>query len=103
MPPSARCRVSPSLTAAPVRADTNHGGFGRIVRRPPPFAIGSDRGNGRNGPRSTERSTPSSSSALCTTPMPLPTSSIVPPGNAPQVRVGVMNAKAVQLLIAIEP
>ena len=53
IPPFARNRVRPSLTTAPVRAVTNHGGFGRIANRPPPLITGSDRGKGRNGPRST--------------------------------------------------
>jgi hypothetical protein len=40
---------------------------------------------------------------LWTTLIPLPTSSIVLPGKAPQVSVGVMKAKAAQPLMAIEP
>jgi hypothetical protein len=64
-----------------VRLLVNHGGFGEIESSP----LTMDRGNGRNGPRTTVRSVSSKSSALCTTPIPLWTSSIACPGKAPQL------------------
>ena len=86
-----------------MREVTNHGGFGSTENVPRAGDEEDERGNGRNGPRVTDRSTRSSSSALWTMPMPLCTSSIVAPGNAPQVIVGVRKMNAVQALTAMPP
>ena len=80
--PRRRCRaVSPS-TAAPRRRSAggrcSGGAVGdeprRLGREREARLPATERGNGRNGPRTTVRSVASSSSALCTTPMPLCTS-----------------------------
>jgi hypothetical protein len=81
-----------------VRLFTNQAGFGVIAISP----WSTERGNGRNGPRTIVRSGASSNSALCTTPMPLCTPSSVCPGNAPQLAAAVRKPKAVHALTATE-
>src|ERR1700681_659498 len=71
-------------TASARRWVTNHGGVGSSVRSPSP----SERGKGANGARTTLFCGLSNKYALWTMPIPLPTASIVLPGNAPQLAVG---------------
>ena len=97
--PSAASSVSRWLVTFAVLFVTNQGGRGRIVVSPP----ASDAGNRRNGPRTTVFSGRLNITALCTTPIPLCTSSTVWPGNAPQVARGVRYPTPVQALIAIVP
>jgi hypothetical protein len=82
---SAAKEVSSRPVVAAVRLFVNQGGLGASESS----RWRKDRGAGRNGPRTTVRSTSSSSRALCTTPMPLCTSSIVWPGKAPQLACAV--------------
>lgn len=78
---------------------TKTGDGGAMVDSPP----SQDRGNGRNEPYTTDFSGLGINNPLCTTPIPLPTSSRVLPGYAPQVSVGERKTKAVQQFAPIAP
>lgn len=82
-----------------LREVTKYGALGNSENSPPAI----ERGKGRNAPVSTVRSVFAISIALCTTPIPLCTSSMVCPGNAPQGAPAARKLKPVQALIAMVP